>query len=192
MRTLVVDNYDSFTFNLVQALQVHGADCRVVRSDTETVDELLAWEPERIVLSPGPFGPERTGVCVALVERSGSIPVLGICLGMQVIATTAGARIVESGRPVHGKARSIVHDGSGCLRDIPSPTEVGLYHSLIVAADSFGEADLVVFAHSADGVVMGVRLPDRPVEGLLFHPESFLTPHGNRMIENFVEGSDVE
>lgn len=192
MRVLVIDNYDSFTHNLVQMLEARGAVCDVRRCDSVTVAEALALGPRRIVLSPGPFGPERTGICADLIGAvDPDVPVLGVCLGMQVIAATAGAAVVPSGRPVHGKVRTVVHDGTGVLRDVPSPLEVGLYHSLVVAPDAVPE-DLEVFAtEDPGGTIMGCRLRGRPVEGLLFHPESFLTPEGDRILATFLEGIDV-
>lgn len=186
MRVLVLDNYDSFTWNLVQAIEAQGGECIVCRCDAIEVADVAAMSPDRIVFSPGPFGPERTGVCQRVVQEvSPQIPTLGVCLGMQVIAASAGARVVPSGNPVHGKTRLIHHDGSGVLRDLPSPFEAGLYHSLVLAPESIGEP-LVVFARSETGVVMGCRLRGLPVEGLLFHPESFLTPLGGRIVSNFL------
>ena len=186
MNVLILDNYDSFTWNLVQAVESFGASCTVVRSDRMSLDEVVAFKPERIVLSPGPFGPERTGICPEVVKQlSGTVAILGICLGMQVIATVAGARVCPSGRPVHGKAHCIFHNGAGILHAIPSPFQAARYHSLQVDPASV-PSQLEVTAQTADGVIMGCRLAGTATEGLLFHPESFLTERGRELIENFL------
>lgn len=192
MRVLVLDNYDSFTWNLVQSLEAQGASCIVHRSDRINLPAVRGLAPERIVISPGPFGPERTGICREVVrEVSPTVPTLGVCLGMQVIASEAGARIRVSGRPVHGKTRRVTHEGSGVLRGLPSPLRVGLYHSLIVDTDSL-PVGLEATAWSTDeATLMACRVADRPVEGVLFHPESFLTPEGDRLLGNFLVGSDA-
>ena len=195
MRVLVLDNYDSFTWNLVQPLAAGGAECVVHRSDRITCAEVEEIGPDRIVISPGPFGPERTGVCADVVrEFGGQVPVLGVCLGMQVIAAVAGAKIRESGAPVHGKQRRVRHRGEGVLRGLSDPLTVGLYHSLIVVPDEL-PAELVVTARTDDGTIMACRLGTSPVEGVLFHPESFLTEQGDRLLGNFMSaqgGSRVE
>ncbi len=187
---LVLDNYDSFTWNLVQSLEAQAAACVVWRSDAVSMAQVAELGPTHIVLSPGPFGPERTGICRDVVRQLGEIPMLGICLGMQVIAEVAGSEVVPSGRPAHGVARSVEHDGTGVLRGLPSPLEVGLYHSLVVDPASTG-AELLVTAHGADGTIMGCRLAGRSTEGLLFHPESFLTPLGDRILANFLDREHV-
>ncbi len=182
----MLDNYDSFTWNLVQPLAAGGAECRVRRSDRITCGEVAEINPDRIVISPGPFGPEHTGVCADVVREFGrQVPVLGVCLGMQVIAAVAGADIRESGAPVHGKRRRVRHRGEGVLRGLPDPLTVGLYHSLIVAPDDLPES-LEVTARSDDGTIMACRLAATPVEGVLFHPESFLTDQGDRLLGNFM------
>ena len=187
MNVLVLDNYDSFTGNLVQALEALGARCAVHRSDRIHVEQIAALRPDRIVLSPGPFGPARTGVCRAVIRRwSASIPILGVCLGMQTIAVTLGARAQPSGVPVHGKASRIWHDGRGVLAGMPNPFDGARYHSLIVPPDSVPPC-LEVSAWTGDGIVMGLRLRDTRTEGVLFHPESFLTEAGPRVFANFLE-----
>jgi anthranilate synthase/aminodeoxychorismate synthase-like glutamine amidotransferase len=189
---LILDNYDSFTWNLEQALEALGARCVVRRSDRITLPEVEALAPRRIILSPGPFGPERTGICRGVVERLAErVPVLGVCLGMQVIATVGGAVVCPSGHPVHGKASLVCHSGAGVLRGVPSPFLGARYHSLQVDPRSIGGA-LEVTAWTADGIVMGCRLRGTQAEGVLFHPESFLTEHGPQLLRNFlVGGGDV-
>ncbi len=184
---LVLDNYDSFTWNLVQALEASSAKCLVRRSDRITLPEVESLSPGGIVLSPGPFGPMQTGICADVVRKfRDEIPILGVCLGMQVIATVAGANVVPSGRPVHGKASRIEHDGRGVFGGLPHPILAGRYHSLIVDRASL-PSNLEVSA-TGDGLVMGVRWG--LAEGVLFHPESFLTEHGPRMFENFLAQTD--
>jgi anthranilate synthase/aminodeoxychorismate synthase-like glutamine amidotransferase len=184
---LVLDNYDSFTWNLVQALQAGGAECLVRRSDGISFSEIDSLSPEGIVLSPGPFGPTQAGICPDVVRQyRDAIPILGVCLGMQVIATVAGANVVPSGYPVHGKASRIEHDGLGVFEGLPNPILAGRYHSLIVDRATV-PASLQISATS-DGVVMGLRWG--LAEGVLFHPESFLTEHGSRMFENFLEQTE--
>jgi len=195
VRVLVLDNYDSFTWNLVQPLAAGGAECLVHRSDRVTCAEVAELAPDRIVISPGPFGPDRTGVCADVVREFGPrVPVLGVCLGMQVIAAVAGAEIRESGAPVHGQRRQVYHRGAGVLRGLPDPLAVGLYHSLIVAPESLPTA-LEVTARADDGTIMACRLSTQPVEGVMFHPESFLTEQGDRLLRNFMAppgGAGVE
>lgn len=185
-RIVVLDNYDSFTWNLVHALEVAGGHCCVYRSDKITVADIDTLQPHGIVLSPGPFGPDQTGICADAVRHFGShIPILGVCLGMQVIAQFAGAQVRASGKPVHGKTSLIRHDGKGLLRGLPNPFRGARYHSLLVDA-SRASSDLEVSAWSEDGLAMGCRLRGQLVEGVLFHPESFLTEQGSRIFENFL------
>ena len=186
MNVLILDNYDSFTWNLVQAAESLGAACEVRRSDQITFQELLACRPDRIILSPGPFGPERTGICPQVVCRlSGEIPILGVCLGMQVIASVAGATVCPSGRPVHGKAHPVFHSADGIFDGIPSPFLAARYHSLQVDPATVPES-LIITARTEDGVIMGCRLRNTATEGVLFHPESFLTEHGTELLRNFL------
>jgi anthranilate synthase/aminodeoxychorismate synthase-like glutamine amidotransferase len=183
---LILDNYDSFTWNLVQAVESLGAECLVRRSDRISFDEVLAMAPDRIILSPGPFGPERTGICAVVVrELARQVPILGVCLGMQVIATVAGARVISSGKPVHGKAHAVYHDGSGMLVGLPNPFRAARYHSLHVDPQNVPDC-LEITARTEEGIIMGCRIRGTLAEGVLFHPESFLTECGPRMLENFV------
>ncbi|HEY1242385.1 MAG TPA: aminodeoxychorismate/anthranilate synthase component II [Bryobacteraceae bacterium] len=187
---LILDNYDSFTWNLVQAVEALGARCEVRRSDRMTLEEVEAMAPRRIILSPGPFGPERTGICADVVRRFAErVPVLGVCLGMQVIATVGGARVRPSGRPVHGKASPVCHDGHGVLRGLPSPFLGARYHSLQIDPVSM-TAELEVTAWTGEGIIMGCRLRGTLAEGVLFHPESFLTEHGTELLGTFLRGRE--
>jgi len=187
MKVLVLDNYDSFTWNLVDGLESAGAQCLVYRSDRITLPEVESLAPERIVLSPGPFGPDQTGICREVVENfSGRIPILGVCLGMQVIAKTMGAEVGPSGHPVHGKASKIRHDNQGLLRGLSNPFLAGRYHSLVVTAPS-DSPNFEASAWSEDGQIMGCRKRGSQMEGVLFHPESFLTEEGPGIFENFLK-----
>jgi anthranilate synthase/aminodeoxychorismate synthase-like glutamine amidotransferase len=186
---LILDNYDSFTWNLVQAAEALGAHCRIFRSDRITTAEIEAHRPDRIILSPGPFGPERTGICADVVRQfSGIIPMLGVCLGMQVIAMVAGAAVRSSGRPVHGKAHAIFHAEGGIFSGIPNPFLAARYHSLQVEPDSVPPS-LEITARTQDGVIMGCRIAGTHTEGVMFHPESFLTEHGPELLENFFKAN---
>ncbi len=185
-RIVVLDNYDSFTWNLVHALESAGGHCCVYRSDKITIAEIAALDPHGIVLSPGPFGPSNAGICADVVREFGErVPILGVCLGMQVIAEVSGAKVRPSGRPMHGKTSVIRHDNRGLLHGLPNPFHGGRYHSLIVDQSTV-PADLEVSAWSEDGNIMGCRVRTRMIEGVLFHPESFLTEQGSRIFENFL------
>ena len=192
-RALLVDNYDSFTFNLVQRFGELGAEVEVVRNDALTVDELLARRPERIVLSPGPCTPAEAGICVALVRRLAGldggkavrIPLLGVCLGHQSIGAAFGANVIRAPEPVHGKADQIVHDKSWLFAGAPRTVEAGRYHSLIVEEKTL-PASLRVSARNAAGIVMALRHRTLPIAGVQFHPESILTPDGQILLANFL------
>jgi anthranilate synthase/aminodeoxychorismate synthase-like glutamine amidotransferase len=188
---LVIDNYDSFTFNLVQVLGDLGADPVVVRSDMHSVDELEAMGPERVVVSPGPGTPAEAGVSIEAFRRLGGagIPMLGVCLGHQALGEAFGGRTVHARRRMHGKIGSVRHDGSGLFRGIPSPFRVARYHSLVTEAVGLPAA-LVPTAWSSDpadeGEIQAVRHRDLPLWGVQFHPESFFSEHGERLLEAFL------
>jgi anthranilate synthase/aminodeoxychorismate synthase-like glutamine amidotransferase len=186
---VVIDNYDSFTYNLVQALGVLGCDVRVFRNDRVTVEEIRGLHPERIVISPGPCTPREAGVSNDVIRAfAGEVPILGVCLGHQCIAHAFGGKVVRAGRLMHGKTSEIVHDGRGVLTGLPSPFVAARYHSLIVPAEGVPEG-FVVTSRTADmDEVMGIRHREFAAEGVQFHPESFLTPEGPSLMKNFVEG----
>ena len=182
---LVVDNYDSFTFNLVQFLARLDGDVRVVRNDAATAAELLALRPDRIVISPGPGRPEDAGVSCELIAKDESIPLLGVCLGHQALGHVFGARVVRAPVLMHGKTSEIAHAGTGIFRGLPNPFTATRYHSLVVERSSV-PPDLAVTAET-DGLVMGLAHRRRPLAGVQFHPESILTPEGEELLGNFVE-----
>jgi len=185
---LMIDNYDSFTYNLVQYLGELGADVRVYRNDAITLDQVAAMAPSQIVVSPGPCTPNEAGVSVPLIQRfAGRIPILGVCLGHQAIGQAFGGRIVRAQRVMHGKLSPVSHDGCGVFTGVPSPFAVTRYHSLAIERDRV-PAQLLVTATSDDGEIMGVRHRQWAVEGVQFHPEAILTEHGKKMLENFLEG----
>jgi anthranilate synthase component II len=186
MRVLVIDNYDSFTYNLVQYLGELGAEVLVRRNDEVTPEEVLELHPDRIVVSPGPCTPKEAGVSVEVIEKvSDQIPILGVCLGHQAIGQAFGAEIVR-GEPVHGKTAKILHDGEGVYRGVQQGFEATRYHSLVIEPESLPE-DLLVTSRTEDGTIMGVRHRDFPVEGVQFHPESVLTRSGHELLKNFLE-----
>jgi len=187
IRVLVIDNYDSFTYNLVQYLGELGADIQIVRNDDLTTAQIKDLAPDKIVLSPGPCTPSEAGVCVDVIRQLGaSIPILGVCLGHQAIGAAFGGNIVRAPQLMHGKTSLIEHWGQGVFRSLPSPIEATRYHSLIVDRDTM-PSQLHITAQTRDGIVMGVRHESWPVEGVQFHPESVLTPTGKAMLKNFLD-----
>ena len=188
MLLLMIDNYDSFTYNLVQELGEIGVDMKVVRNDAESVDSLLARRPDGLVISPGPGAPEQAGVSVAAVQRFAEcgLPVLGVCLGHQSIGAAFGARIVRAGTIMHGKTSLILHQGQGVLAGLPQPFEATRYHSLVIEPENLPEV-LDVTARTESGEVMAIRHKELPVEGVQFHPESILTKVGRSLLQNFVD-----
>jgi para-aminobenzoate synthetase component 2 len=184
---LVIDNYDSFTYNLVQYLGELGEDVVVRRNDEITVAEVEANLPERILISPGPGTPSGAGITLDLINQfAGRIPLLGVCLGHQAIGQAFGGRVVRAATVVHGKASEITHDGKSIFEGLPATFKVGRYHSLIVERASLPPC-LEVSAETDDGVIMGLRHREQQVEGVQFHPESILTPEGKRLLSNFLD-----
>jgi anthranilate synthase/aminodeoxychorismate synthase-like glutamine amidotransferase len=185
-RLLLIDNYDSFTYNLVQAFLVLGADVHVYRNDAMTVEEALAFAPSHLCISPGPGTPYDAGVSMDMIRAfSGRLPVLGVCLGHQSIVEVFGGKVVRAGRLMHGKTSIIQHDGHTLFEGLPQPCEVGRYHSLIAAPETL-PPELEVTARTAEGEIMGVRHRTLMVEGVQFHPESILTPDGPALMKNFL------
>jgi anthranilate synthase component II len=185
VRVFLLDNYDSFTYNLVQLLARIGADVTVARNDEITVDEIQVMAPDAIVISPGPSRPEAAGISVELVRRLGpSVPMLGVCLGHQAIGAAYGAQVIRV-PPVHGKAWPVHHAGQGSFEGLPSPFDAARYHSLAVARDGLPDA-LEVTAWSQDGTIMAMRHRSDPVEGFQFHPESILTDDGEALVAGFL------
>ena len=185
---LVIDNYDSFTYNLVQYFGELGADIRVHRNDEITLDEIAALKPERIVISPGPGRPEDAGITIDVIRRFGpTLPLLGVCLGHQAIGMVYGGTVCRAAAPVHGKTSQVVHDGKGVFQGVSNPFEAGRYHSLVISNTDV-PADLEVAARTKDdGIIMGVRHRTHPVHGVQFHPESVLTGEGKQILRNFLE-----
>jgi len=184
---VLIDNYDSFTFNLVHYLGDLGAAVRVHRNDKVTVGAVMAADPEAIVLSPGPCTPKEAGICLDLIgEASASIPILGVCLGHQAIGDAFGGKVVRAPTPVHGKLSTIRHGGDGVFRGINAPFQATRYHSLVVERASL-PADLAVTADTEDGLIMGLAHRQLPVHGVQFHPESIASEHGHLMLKNFLD-----
>jgi anthranilate synthase/aminodeoxychorismate synthase-like glutamine amidotransferase len=184
---VLIDNFDSFTFNLVQALGALGAELKVVRNDAVTVAQVAALQPSHIVISPGPCTPAEAGVSLDVIRAfGGKVPLLGVCLGHQCLGQVFGAKVVRAPVPVHGKTAEVEHSGQGVFRGLPSPFTAARYHSLVVAREELPECLEVTASH--DGLIMGMRHRELPrLEGVQFHPESFLTPHGPRLLANFLE-----
>jgi len=188
VRILLIDNYDSFTYNLAQYLGELGADVEVIRNDALAAEDVLARRPDGVVISPGPGEPGAAGISVETVKRCGSagIPVLGVCLGHQAIGLAFGGRVVRARTLMHGKTSPIEHQGAGVLHDLPTPFEATRYHSLVIEAESC-PAELEVTARTPDGEIMAVRHRRLPIEGVQFHPESILTLEGKHLLANFLE-----
>lgn len=189
---LMIDNYDSFTYNLVQYLQSLGAEVKVVRNDAMTVDQIAKLAPERIVISPGPCTPNEAGVSLEIIERLGaSTPILGVCLGHQSLGQAYGGNVIRAGRIMHGKTSRIRHEGKGVFAGLPDAYEATRYHSLVVERSSLPDAlEVTAWTENEDGSfeeIMGLRHREFPVEGVQFHPESILTEHGHALLKNFLE-----
>ncbi len=185
---LLIDNYDSFTYNLYQYFEELGAHCKVVRNDEVTVAQIRELKPDGIVLSPGPGNPDEAGVCLSTIQELGpEIPLLGICLGHQAIGQAFGGKVIRARKLRHGKTSPILHDGKGLFQGLQSPFRATRYHSLVVEPESLPEC-LEVTAHTEDGVVMGLRHRTFPIQGVQFHPESILTESGKNILSNFLGG----
>ena len=184
---LVIDNYDSFTYNLVQYLGELGAEMRVFRNDEITVDEIESeLKPQKILISPGPGTPDSAGISLAVIERfADTVPILGVCLGHQAIGQHFGGKVVRAPEPVHGKPVEIMHDGKTIFDGLPERFNAGRYHSLIVDRDGLPDC-LEISAASPDGLVMGLRHRTKKIEGVQFHPESILTEYGRNLLQNFL------
>jgi anthranilate synthase/aminodeoxychorismate synthase-like glutamine amidotransferase len=185
---LVIDNYDSFTYNLVQYLGELGAEMKIVRNDEVTVDDIERdIKPKKILISPGPGTPDSAGISLGVIEHfAGKLPILGVCLGHQAIGQHFGGKVVRGPEPVHGKPVVVTHDGKGLFKNVPNNFNAGRYHSLVVERDSLPEV-FEISAESPDGLIMGLRHRHLPIEGVQFHPESILTEHGKIMLSNFLQ-----
>ena len=184
---LLIDNYDSFTFNLVHFLGDLGVRCTVRRNDAISVEDALALAPEAIVLSPGPCTPDEAGICLDLIPAAaGRIPLLGVCLGHQAIGQAFGGRVIRGDKPMHGKLSAVRHDGTGLFAGLPSPFQATRYHSLLIEPGTLPPSIRVV-AHTDQAEIMGVRHESFKLEGVQYHPESFLTLEGTKLLKNFVE-----
>ena len=183
---LMIDNYDSFTYNLVQYFGELGEEVKVVRNDEMTVDQVASLRAERIVLSPGPCSPNEAGICLDLLDRlKGRVPILGVCLGHQAIGQAFGGKVIHAKTLMHGKVSRIHHTGEGVFKGLPTPYEATRYHSLAIERESC-PPELEITAWTEDGEIMGVRHRSLPVEGVQFHPESILTQHGHALLKNFL------
>jgi anthranilate synthase component II len=183
---LLIDNYDSFTYNLWHYLGELGAEVVVKRNDALSVSDALAMRPQGIVISPGPSDPDRAGICLELIAKAGRTPILGVCLGHQAIGQAFGGKVVRSPLPMHGKLSEIRHDGTGVFKGLPNPLAATRYHSLVVAREGL-PASLKVTAETADGLIMGLAHRERPVFGVQFHPESIASQSGHDLLKNFLD-----
>jgi anthranilate synthase component 2 len=190
---LLIDNYDSFTWNLVHYLGELGAEVKVVRNDALQVQDALAMAPQAIVLSPGPCDPAQAGICLPLTRAASEagVPLLGVCLGHQTIGEAFGGRVIRCHEIVHGKMGTMHHAGKGMFRDLPTPFEATRYHSLVVERDTLPDC-LEVTAWLEDGTIMGLRHREKQIEGVQFHPESIASQHGHQLLRNFLESADVK
>ncbi len=183
---LIIDNYDSFTFNLVHYFQELGAETRVIRNDVMSAEEALALNPDGIVLSPGPCDPDRAGICLDVIAKApDTLPILGVCLGHQSIGQIFGGKVISAKEIMHGKTSAVSHDGTGLFKDLPSPFTATRYHSLAVEPESLPDC-LHVTATTPDGEIMGLAHKTRPVHGVQFHPESIASEHGHELLANFL------
>ena len=186
---LMIDNYDSFTYNLVQYMGELGADIRVERNDRISIDEIESLAPKKIVISPGPCTPAKAGISVEVIKYfSGKVPVLGVCLGHQSVGAAFGGEIIKAGKLMHGKTSKVRHDGKTLFKDLPNPFTATRYHSLVLNRKTLPDC-FEITAESDDNEIMGIRHKELPVEGVQFHPESILTPDGKDLLKNFIENS---
>jgi len=186
---LMIDNYDSFTYNLVQYMGELGADIRVERNDQITIDEIESLNPKKIVISPGPCTPDKAGVSVAVIQHfAGKVPLLGVCLGHQSVGAAFGGEIIKAGKLMHGKTSEVRHDGKTLFKDLPNPFTATRYHSLVLNRKTLPDC-FEISAESDDNEIMGIRHKELPIEGVQFHPESILTPNGKDLLRNFIENS---
>ena len=186
---LMIDNYDSFTYNLVQYMGELGADIRVERNDRISIDEIESLAPKKIVISPGPCTPAKAGISVEVIKYfSGKVPVLGVCLGHQSVGAAFGGEIIKAGKLMHGKTSEVRHDGKTLFKDLPNPFTATRYHSLVLNRKTLPDC-FEITAESDDNEIMGIRHKELPVEGVQFHPESILTPNGKDLLKNFIESS---
>ena len=184
----LIDNYDSFTYNLVQYISNLTAEVKIYRNDKKTAQQIIGEKPSGILISPGPSDPDHAGICVELVTlaANNNIPLLGVCLGHQSIVQAFGGTIIRSPKPMHGKISEITHDGKGVFKDLPSPYPVTRYHSLIAEKSSLPDC-LQITSETEDGIIMAVSHKEKPIHGVQFHPESIATEHGHKLLENFIE-----
>ena len=186
---LMIDNYDSFTYNIVQYMGELGADMRVERNDQISIEEIEALNPKKIVISPGPCTPDKAGVSVAVIKHfAGKVPLLGVCLGHQSVGAAFGGEIIKAGKLMHGKTSEVRHDGKTLFKDLPNPFTATRYHSLVLNRKELPDC-FEISAESDDNEIMGIRHKELPVEGVQFHPESILTPNGKDLLKNFIENS---
>jgi len=182
---LLIDNYDSFTYNLVQYFQILGEDVTVYRNDKITLPEIVSLKPDYIVISPGPCTPNEAGISLEVIKKLTDYPILGVCLGHQAIGQIYGGKVVRAQKPMHGKTSPIYHDGKTIFKSIPSPFLATRYHSLLV--ELLDDSDLIISAKTGEGEIMGLRHKTFPIEGVQFHPEAILTDHGLTLLKNFLE-----
>lgn len=186
--TILIDNYDSFSYNLVHYVQTLGCDVKVVRNDETTPEGVMALDPESVIISPGPSNPSNAGICLDFISKyAGKVPIFGVCLGMQSIAQAFGAKIVHAKKIMHGKLSPVTHGGAGVFRGLPSPMSVVRYHSLAAERASLPECFEITAQTADDGEIMGIRHRDFLLEGVQFHPESIMSAGGKRLLKNFLE-----
>ena len=184
---LLIDNYDSFTYNLVHYFGELGAEMVVKRNDVLSADDAMALNPQGIIISPGPCDPDQAGICLELIKKAtGKLPIFGVCLGHQSIGQAFGGTIVRAPSPMHGKISAIRHTNTGVFKDVPSPLDVTRYHSLTIEPSSMPDC-LEISAQTDDGVIMGVQHKELPIHGVQFHPESIASEHGHKILENFLK-----